>query len=305
MIIHLVSEGHKVPFSKGLLATALTSTGLPPERSYVVALEVESRLSRSGRSEVGLEQLRGMVESVLAGLGEHRYLQRYRLWNKVAAEDKPVVILIGGATGVGKSTIAARLANRLGIVRIISTDSIREAMRAFFSKSLMPAIHYSSYEAARAVRIPVGGEVDHRMLGFMEQVEMVNVGVLAIIDRSIQEHTSIVVEGVHMVPGMLASMGAKERVPEVFLLPLVVSVRDEELHRSHLLVREQETAGKRAVARYLRNFPEIRRIQDFILEQAEREGTLVVDNVNIDDTVVSIVDALYDVIEEAEGVCVA
>jgi len=302
VIIHLVSEGHRVPFSKGLLATALTSTGLPPERSYVVALEVESRLAESGDTEVGVEQLRRMVESVLAARGEDRYLQRYRLWNKVAAEDKPVVILIGGATGVGKSTIAARLANRLGIVRIISTDSIREAMRAFFSKSLMPAIHFSSYEAAQAVRIPVGGELDHHMLGFMEQVEMVNVGVLAIIDRAVQEHNSLVVEGVHMVPGMLASMGAKERASDVFVLPLVVSVRDEELHRSHFLVREQETAGKRAVARYLKSFPEIRRIQDFILEQADREGTLVVDNVNIDDTVGMVVDALYDVIEEREGV---
>lgn len=301
-MIELVSEGHKVPFSKGLLATALTSTGLPPERSYVVALEVESRLAGSGSSRVGVEQLRATVEGVLADRGEDRYLQRYRLWNKVAAEDKPVMILIGGATGVGKSTIAARLANRLGIVRIISTDSIREAMRAFFSKSLMPAIHFSSYEADRAVRIPVGADLDHHMLGFLEQAEAVNVGVLAIIDRAIREHNSLVVEGVHMVPGMLASVAARERLSEVFLLPLVVSVRDEALHRSHFLVREQETAGKRTVARYLRSFSEIRRIQDFILEQADKEGTLVVDNVNIDDTVGLIVDALYAVIEEVEGV---
>ena len=30
--ISLVSEGHKVPFSKGLLATTLTATGLAPDR---------------------------------------------------------------------------------------------------------------------------------------------------------------------------------------------------------------------------------------------------------------------------------
>jgi len=56
---------------------------------------------------------------------------------------------------VGKSTIAAHVAERLGIVRIVPTDSIREAMRAFFSETLMPSIHYSSYEAGKAVRIPV------------------------------------------------------------------------------------------------------------------------------------------------------
>lgn len=301
MIIQLVSEGHKIPFSKGLLATALTSTGLAPERAYAVAMEVEGRLLQGGELEIGVDRLRGMVESVLAVREEGRYLQRYRIWNRLAAEDKPVVVLIGGATGVGKSTIAARVADRLGIVRIISTDSIREAMRAFFSKRFMPSIHYSSYEAGQAVRIPVGSGLDPEMLGFMEQVEMVNVGVLAIIDRAIQEHTSLVVEGVHMVPGMLASMGAKQRIPEVLLHSLVVSVSDEELHRSHFLVREQETSGKRVLARYLRGFDGIRRIQDFILEQAEHEGTLVVDNVSIDDTVGIVVDALYGVIEETEA----
>lgn len=301
MIIQLVSEGHKIPFSKGLLATALTSTGLAPERAYAVAIEVEGRLVRGGDVEIGVDRLRGLVESVLGECEESRYLQRYRIWNRLAAEDKPVIILIGGATGVGKSTIAARVADRLGIVRIISTDSIRESMRAFFSKRFMPSIHFSSYEAGQAVRIPVGSGLDPDMLGFMEQVEMVNVGVLAIIDRAIQEHTSLVVEGVHMVPGMLASMGAKQRIPEVLLLSLVVSVSDKELHRSHFLVREQETSGKRVLARYLRGFEGIRRIQDFILEQAGREGTLVVDNVSIDDTVGLVVDALYGVIEETEA----
>jgi 2-phosphoglycerate kinase len=218
----------------------------------------------------------------------------------MAAEDRPVIVLIGGATGVGKSTIAAQVSERLGIVRIIPTDAIRQAMRAFFSETLMPSLHYSSYEAGMAVRIPVGPGLDAGLLGFMEQVEMVSVGVGAIIDRAIKERTSLVVEGVHMVPGMLTPAAADERMSDVLLLPLVVSVSDPELHRSHFLVREQRTSGKRALARYLQGFADIRKIQDFILERAATEGTLVVDNVNIDDTVGTVVDALYGVIERTE-----
>jgi 2-phosphoglycerate kinase len=201
---------------------------------------------------------------------------------------------------VGKSTIATQVAERLGVVRIISTDSIREVMRAFFSQSLMPAIHYSSYEADKAVRIPLGGGTDSNLVGFMEQVEMVNVGVLAVLDRAIKERTSLVVEGVHIVPGMLASTGAQERSSEALLLPLVVAVNDADLHRSHFLVREQETSGRRALARYLRGFEEIRKIQGLILERADAEGTLVVDNVSIDDAVRTVVDALYGLIEQSE-----
>ncbi len=298
--IQLVSDGHRIPFSKGLLATALTSTGLPPQRAYEVALDVEWRLLRGDEREIGVEELRSLVETVLADSGEQVYLRRYRAWNEMAAADRPVIVLIGGATGVGKSTIAAHVAQRLGIVRIISTDAIRQAMRAFFSETLMPSLHYSSYEAGTAVRIPVGPNVDAGLLGFMEQVEMVSVGVRAIIDRAIKEGTSLVVEGVHMVPGIMGLGSAAEDASNALLLPLVVSVRDGELHKSHFLVREQETSGRRVLARYLQGFGEIRKIQEFILERAGTEGTLVVDNENIDDTVGLIVDALYDVIEQIE-----
>jgi 2-phosphoglycerate kinase len=87
---------------------------------------------------------------------------------------------------------------------------------------------------------------------------------------------------------------------DVLLLPLVVSVKDTELHRSHFVVREQQTSGKRVLARYLQGFGEIRKIQDFFLERAATEGTLVVENVSIDDAVGTVVDALYGIIEEAE-----
>lgn len=299
--VQLVSEGHKVPFSKGLLATTLTATGLAPDRAYRVALDVERELLRGPDREIDLDHLREMVEAVLSADEEERYLRRYRLWNRLAREDRPVVVLIGGATGVGKSTIAAQVADRLGIVRIISTDAVREVMRAFFSESLMPAVHHSSYEAGSGVRIPLGSGFDPHVVGFMEQVDVVNVGILAILDRAIEERLSLVVEGVHIVPGMLASTGARERMAEVLLLSMVVAVSDAKLHRSHFMVREQETSGRRAIARYLKGFDEIRRIQQFILERAEAEGTLVVDNVNIDDTVGIVVDALYDVIEKSEG----
>jgi len=298
--IQLVSEGHKVPFSKGLLATSLTATGLPPDRAFGVAADVEWQLMQGSDREVSVEVLRSMVELVLADSEGPHYVERYRKWNRLAREDRPVIVLIGGATGVGKSTIAAQLADRLGVVRIISTDSIREVMRAFFSKNLMPAIHFSSFEADNAVRIPLASQLDSHVVGFMEQVEMVNVGVLAVLERAIKERTSLIVEGVHIVPGMLASAAARERMEEVLFLPMVVAVSDSDLHKSHFLVREQETSGRRVLARYLKRFDEIRKIQDFIVARAEEEGTLLVDNVSIDDTVGRVVDSLYDLIEETE-----
>ncbi len=71
-------------------------------------------------------------------------------------------MLIGGATGVGKSTIATQLAARLGVVRVVASDAIREVMRAMFSRELMPSLHTSSFDADAALREPPGREAADR-----------------------------------------------------------------------------------------------------------------------------------------------
>ena len=84
--------------------------------------------------------------------------------------DLPLIVLVGGATGTGKSTVATEVAYRLGITRVTSTDFVRQTMRAFLSHDFMPSIHYSSFEVRRRKR--ASGVVD----GFVEQTRNVLVG---------------------------------------------------------------------------------------------------------------------------------
>jgi len=295
--IQIGGEEHGIPFSKGLLAQSLTATGLSPERAHRVAREVEEGLVAEGCRLVGVKELNDRVGRVLAESIGEPYVTRFGKWRRLALQDRPVIILIGGTTGVGKSTLATQLAHRLGIVRIISTDAVRQVMRAFFSADLMPAIHTSSFDAGGAVRHPVATGLDPLLIGFVQQVEAVNVGVAAIIDRAISEGAGVVVEGVHLIPGFTPSASWENAL----VLPMVVTVRGPELHRSHFLVRARETDGRRPFERYLGNFEQIRKIQHFILSRAEREGTLIIENVSIDDTVGLVVDALYERIERQEG----
>jgi 2-phosphoglycerate kinase len=136
--------------------------------------------------------------------------------------------------------------------------------------------------------------------GFMEQVAMVSVGLGAVLSRAVKERCSMVIEGVHIVPGMLTSSRDAALAADALILPMVVAVKDVDLHRSHFLVRDRETSGRRALERYLEGFEDIRKIQDHVLLQAQREGTLVIDNVSIDDAVGTVVEALYDLIERSE-----
>ena len=85
---------------------------------------------------------------------------------------------------------------------IISTDMIREVMRKIISEELNPVIHKSSFDAYESVRTPAI-RVDAVVEGFISHVDVVNVGIEAIIERSVKEGISTIIEGVHIVPGFI------------------------------------------------------------------------------------------------------
>ena len=138
---------------------------------------------------------------MLTEIAGERYAKNFLRWREVETLDVPLVMLIGGATGVGKSTIATQLAARLGIVRFVATDAIREVMRSMFSPELMPTLYTSSFEADAALREPPTRLADPLIVGFREQTAAVAVGINALIERAAVEGTSIVIEGAHVVPG--------------------------------------------------------------------------------------------------------
>lgn len=183
--------------------------------------------------------------------------------------DRPLVILIGGATGTGKSTVATEVAYTLGITRLTSTDSIRQTLRAFFSYEFMPTIHHSSFSAGDAI----SDADDPLVAGFLEQSRTVLVGVQASIDRALQEGWSIIFEGVHLVPGLLPI--EPERA---IVCPFVLSIEDETEHAQHFFSRNE--GSERPLTSYLDHFGEIRRLQTFIVGRAEREGVPVIENVD-------------------------
>ena len=269
------------PYSKGLIAQTLMATGLSPVRAYGMAAAIAHELDNTTDNTLTLGRLRAVARETLGQEEGDEVIARYRQWQSLHRIEVPLVILIGGATGVGKSTLATEVAHRLGITRVASTDMIRQVMRAFFSIDLMPAIHFSSFEAGESVRVPLPRETDLSRAGFIEQTKAVAVGISSLIERAINEAQGMIVEGVHLVPGFLD----RTRWKEALVLEFVLSVSDRDLHRQHFAVRDWETGGTRPLLRYDEGFPHIRRIQKYILAQAAVHQVPVIDNVRIDDTV--------------------
>jgi 2-phosphoglycerate kinase len=279
---------HGLPYSKGLMASQVMVTGLSPVRAYQVAEIVEERLHGLGMPSVTSDELDEVTVAVLSDVAGDRYAANYRSWRQVEALDIPLVVLIGGATGVGKSTIATQLAARLGIVRVEATDSIREVMRALFSRELMPTLYTSSFEADVALREPPKGGADAVVVGFREQTAAVSVGIEALLDRAAIEGTSLVIEGAHVVPGFFDLASRSDRVLAV---PVIITVEDEEVHRSHFDARSMDVT-MRPSSRYLSSFENIRRLQRYVKSQALSHGVPVIPNYNFDRSLAAVTDLI-------------
>jgi 2-phosphoglycerate kinase len=257
------------PYSKGLMARALVAVGVPLGRAYELAKRIDQDLVERGEQGTDLERVEELAVEVLGAEEGSEAVRRLRSFRELHELDLPVIVLVGGATGTGKSTVATEAAYRLGITRVTSTDFVRQTMRAFFSKEFMPSIHYSSFEAAAGLREPEQAD-DPVIAGFLEQTRNVLVGVRASIERALEEGWSMVLEGVHLVPGMLP------RIDGALVVQCVLAIDDEEDHITHFLVRDAGLDGLRPHAKYVDRLEDIRRIQDHIVRRARRNHVPVI-----------------------------
>lgn len=293
-----VESGERLsPFSKGTLSQSLLAASIEPDEAFEVSKEIEADLIVEGRARVTRAELRRRAYEKLLDRFGRRTAQRYLVWREYQEPQKPVIILLGGTTGVGKTSLGLAVAQRLGISRVLSTDSIRHVMRIMLSPELMPALHASSFDAHRELPV-VGDDEDSVIEGFMAQTTTVSVGVRAIIERAIEENTSLVLDGVSLVPGLI---DVEKYRPHAHVFFLLVARLDEEAFRGHFIARS-ERQKRRQAARYVSRLDEIVRIQEFLLELAERHDVPIVDNITLEGSVLLVIRHVVESLRKQGGI---
>ena len=281
-----------LPYSRGLMARSLMAAGVAGHRAYALASRVHDELRERRQGRIELERLEALAVEVLGEEEGRESIQRQRRYQELSELDLPIMVFIGGATGTGKSTVAAELAYRFGITRVTSTDFVRQTMRAFFSSDFMPSIHQSSFEAGDAYP----DADDPLEFGFLQQARNVLVGVRASSERALEEGWSLVLEGVHLVPGMV-ELPRPDLAVSVFV---VLSIDDEDEHVRHFRFRDEDS--ERPESRYLDRFSDIRRLQEVIVARARRTGVPVVENEDADAAARTVADLVLDAAERSRTV---
>lgn len=280
--IDVVGKDGRWPFNQGRLLQSLYPTGLEADQALEVVVAIERSLRQRSAHEVTRDLLRALVHETLERDFGSEYAGRYRVWRAFQNQDvKPLILLLGGTSGVGKSSLAIEVARRLSIARVLSTDAIRDVMRVMISDDLVPTLHVSSFEAHQRLVTAVAPGLDPIVEGFLDQSRTVAVGVRAVIERAIIEGTNTVIDGVSLVPGLYELAGWRDRAHVVLLL---AADQDLESLRAHIVARAHGR-GARASERYLGSFEKIVRIQEALLERATAFGVEVIDVQDLEDAV--------------------
>ncbi len=258
------------PFSKELLADSIRASGLPPDQSYEIAQTIEARLIDQRRQRISHSELEELVAELIEKSFDKSFAERYYLWRAWGDVDKPLIILIGGASGVGKTTLAIALASLLDIPRVVATDDLRQVMRLTLAEDLMPALHTSSYSAWQVV--PAAGHLDAVIAGFREQARSVCVGVKAIISRCIEENTSVIIDGVHLISDML---DLDRYAGDAFITPICLELPGRDAFEDRFARRASE-APSRSAHRYMEHLAAILKIQDYLIETSAAHGIPVI-----------------------------
>ena len=247
------------PTRRACMAQSLSAIGLSPERSFELARAVERRLAETRRDEVDVEGLNAVCEEVLSRPRRATApCGRFRAWSRLGRLERPLVVLIGGTTGVGQ--VHAR------------DDAGRPA-------GDQPRDRHGRDPPGAARVLHRRGDALGAPLGLRRRRPR---GLRRAGRARGHGHRGDGGAGGRTRPSRWCSRastccpgrsgeGLRGRC---VLVEALLVVEDEELHRGHFSHRP----GTRPAERYLAAFDEIRRLQDHLAERARAEGVAVIDN---------------------------
>lgn len=255
-----IKDRDKRLFSRGILAKKLRLLGIPSSTGYEISNQVHSDLSKLEEATIEKEKLDDIVFGILESNYDKECADKYMLVERWKASNMPLWILIAGAIGVGKSTLALKIAGDLGIQHVIGTDVVRDILRKILSVEVMPELHSPSYSAYKTLRPIYSSRFEEVILGFENHSKYVNLGVEAVLSRASTESVSIVIEGEHLLPALFD----ENILSQPNVLYMTISVPDPVLHKENL--SSQYTKEKDVL---ISHFNDIRKIHDHIVSETQ------------------------------------
>ncbi len=200
-----------------------------------------------------------------------------------ADADGPLVILLGGAPGTGKTTIANLLQEELGLSHHLSTGFIRASVAHLLPEADARLLSHHTYDAYQALEdaVPVDSgnssdPGDNGMLleGAIRQSMVLKPSIESCISRAVREGIGLVLEGSHFLPGVLEPGILEASLLCILDVPDRESLKRRVISPNHSRRHLTEAQLKRLV-----------QLQDGILALAQVHQQPVIVNDNLPDSI--------------------
>lgn len=259
----------EVPFSAGILSRSLQACTIDRAEALETAKRVHESLLKGELTLIDHIALRKIVYEHLKEHCSQSSADRFLSWRRFKESSLPLIVLVGGITGTGKSTLTSELAYRLNIIRTQSTDMMREIVRCYLPPAEIPTLSYSSFEAWKGLSDAAQTATECRdaevIRGFLSQCEIVKQGLEATIYRAVKENHDLIIDGVHVLPTKLELNITSD---QAIVIPLMLAVPHKKTLRKRLKHREKEQP-ERASSRYLKQLDQIWTLQSYLVMEAE------------------------------------
>ena len=139
------------------------------------------------------------------------------------------VILLGGSPGTGKTTLGNLLVRELGLDHHLSTGFIRASVRPLLPEPEQRLLGMHAFDVGEALPELAADGTSRVFQGVVHQATMLKPSIESCVRRAVHEGVGLVIEGSHMIPGVLdpTELGAA--------LLCVLDVSDRDTLRSRAL----------------------------------------------------------------------
>jgi 2-phosphoglycerate kinase len=128
------------------------------------------------------------------------------LWNMGKIE-KPMVLLIGGYIGTGKSTFAKYVSENINNTTVLPTGIIRAIYQTIVLEDKYPEVFSHTYDYV---------DKKEALANFVKQVSIIQNGIEKIVSFAFSEGQHFIIEGNHITPDFCLELAKKYPVISIF-----------------------------------------------------------------------------------------
>lgn len=191
---------------------------------------------------------------------QYQYITRFnQLW-KDKKITKPLVILVGGYAGVGKSTLACAVSKFVNDFGFFATGFARAAAQTFISIEQNPALYKSTFKLHELLK---KNEDENQVIElFKQQRAPITETLVKSLNFIANEKQHTIIDGNHVSPDL--SRHIKNNNPGIIPIEVYLSVTDQVVHRQMM----QGSTHNRTISDL--DFKTARILHDFLVTEAKQ-----------------------------------